>query len=310
MKYKVIVFDGGMGDIVMLSAALRSHKKQHPGTDLVVASAYHDLLIGNPDITKLYNLGMLEDCYERWVKLATEPDQAIKLSPYTRLVRLGKKHFISYLCEEIGCEWDCENPQTFYNKEEYSEAIGFVSTLSLPPILIQAIGAHVPVSGNFMIEEKNWIEEYWIKVIEGLKDKFTVVQVGGPGEKIYPGALSLIGKMSPRQAGALLTKCVTFVSVDSFLAHLAASVYIPGVVLYGRSDPKIWGYKHNINLYHPEACADAPCGRPEGAFLDEIYEDGKRVLWKCKDRKCMKAIKPEEVIESVMKIARARGAID
>ena len=41
-----------------------------------------------------------------------------------------------------------------------------------------------------------------------------------------------------------------WVSIDSFLQHLCAYHKLkPGVVLWGKSNPAIFGYKHNINLH-------------------------------------------------------------
>ena len=40
----------------------------------------------------------------------------------------------------------------------------------------------------------------------------------------------------------------TFISVDSFLQHMAACEGVNGVVLFGPSDPKLFGYANNHNV--------------------------------------------------------------
>lgn len=46
----------------------------------------------------------------------------------------------------------------------------------------------------------------------------------------------------------LLGKCDTWVSVDSFLPHVAYHLKKPGIVIWSVSDPKIFGYPQNRNL--------------------------------------------------------------
>jgi hypothetical protein len=43
--------------------------------------------------------------------------------------------------------------------------------------------------------------------------------------------------------------CDVWITVDSFLPHLCAFKKLkPGIVLWGKSDPNIFGYSHNVNL--------------------------------------------------------------
>ncbi len=46
----------------------------------------------------------------------------------------------------------------------------------------------------------------------------------------------------------LIYSCKTFVTIDSFLPHLCHYKKVYGVVIFGRSDPKIFGYTENINI--------------------------------------------------------------
>jgi ADP-heptose:LPS heptosyltransferase len=48
---------------------------------------------------------------------------------------------------------------------------------------------------------------------------------------------------------ALINWCDIWISIDSFLQHLVAYHHLkPGIVLWGQSDPLIFGYPTNINL--------------------------------------------------------------
>jgi ADP-heptose:LPS heptosyltransferase len=48
--------------------------------------------------------------------------------------------------------------------------------------------------------------------------------------------------------GELLSKCETWISVDNFFPHLANLYGKKGIVLWGQSDPNIFGYQYNLNL--------------------------------------------------------------
>jgi hypothetical protein len=47
----------------------------------------------------------------------------------------------------------------------------------------------------------------------------------------------------------LVNWCDKWISIDSFLQHLVAYHKLkPGIVIWGLSDPELFGYKENINL--------------------------------------------------------------
>jgi ADP-heptose:LPS heptosyltransferase len=53
----------------------------------------------------------------------------------------------------------------------------------------------------------------------------------------------------------LIDNTAAWMSCDSFLPHLCNAYNLkPGVVVWGKSDPKIFGYDKNINLVRDERC--------------------------------------------------------
>lgn len=90
---------------------------------------------------------------------------------------------------------------------------------------------------------------YWPEVIEGLKDDYDLIQIGVTNEKKLVDDFRI--NLSLKIIGELLMapKCYMWISVDNFLPHLAHVVgKEPGVVLWGISDPNIFGYRENKNL--------------------------------------------------------------
>lgn len=90
---------------------------------------------------------------------------------------------------------------------------------------------------------------YWTELIKLFAaDGRFVVQIGATGEDRLPGVQSMFLGPTPDQLENLLKDARTWVSVDNFLPHMAAAIGIPGVVLFGMSDPEIFGHPENFNI--------------------------------------------------------------
>jgi ADP-heptose:LPS heptosyltransferase len=86
---------------------------------------------------------------------------------------------------------------------------------------------------------------HWDKVIDLLKD-YDLVQVGTASEQ------QLVEDFRPDlpldQLADLVRQCTTWISVDSFFQHFCWDLGKKGVVIWGPSDPIIFGHPENVNL--------------------------------------------------------------
>ena len=73
-----------------------------------------------------------------------------------------------------------------------------------------------------------------------------VVQVGVEGEEQL--TTDFRQNLSLEQLAELVETCKTWISVDSFFQHFCWDLGKPGIVLWGQSDPNIFGHPENINL--------------------------------------------------------------
>jgi ADP-heptose:LPS heptosyltransferase len=73
---------------------------------------------------------------------------------------------------------------------------------------------------------------YWNELISLLKD-YKIKEVG-----IVP----------LEELNRLLDECFTWIGVDSFFQHYAWYHKKKGIVIFGKSDPNIFGHKDNINI--------------------------------------------------------------
>ena len=89
---------------------------------------------------------------------------------------------------------------------------------------------------------------YWLEVIERLKDDYDVVQIGIAGEEQLTEDFR--ANLSLKVIGELISNenCHTWIAVDNFLQHLMKLKGKPGIVLWGISDPNVFGYPENKNL--------------------------------------------------------------
>jgi ADP-heptose:LPS heptosyltransferase len=87
---------------------------------------------------------------------------------------------------------------------------------------------------------------FWEVLVQEMRKIEHVVQVGVEGEKqLVPDFRKNLPIADLRR---LIQECRTWVGVDSFFQHLAWDEGKPGIVLWGPSDPLIWGHPENTNL--------------------------------------------------------------
>jgi ADP-heptose:LPS heptosyltransferase len=124
---------------------------------------------------------------------------------------------------------------------------------------------------------------WWQKVIDGLQEHH-VIQIGINGEESFTG-VELKFNLKLKDIIQLINECDIWISVDNFLQHLASHTDKRGIVIWGRSDPNIFGYPHNTNILK-----DKKYLRPDQYNIWESIEYIKNVF-----------VKPEIVLEHIYK---------
>jgi len=117
---------------------------------------------------------------------------------------------------------------------------------------------------------------YWEELIKMIDEP--IVQVGVEGEQqLVPDFRKNLPIVELRK---LLKECRTWISVDSFFQHLAWDEGVPGIVLWGPSDPLIFGHSENINL-----------------LKDRSHLVGNQFIWwEATEHSNDRFIKPKEII--------------
>lgn len=88
---------------------------------------------------------------------------------------------------------------------------------------------------------------WWQELVTLLLDQgHNLIQVGVTGEPSLVPDMRI--NLSLPDLSTLITTADTFVAIDSFVQHLAWDLGKQGVVIWGQSDPNIFGHREHINL--------------------------------------------------------------
>ena len=156
----------------------------------------------------------------------------------------------------------------------------------------------VNISASQRWRTKNWPLEHTAKLCEALSARDIRVVITGT-EKDLSEANTLMNKAknariinacartSTNQLACLIKKCSVYISSDSAPLHIASAVGTPFIALFGPTDFRrhLPPAKEYVVLKKDLPCS--PC-----------YKS------KCKANKCMKLIKPEEVLEAIDKLLK------
>lgn len=91
---------------------------------------------------------------------------------------------------------------------------------------------------------------YWNELIESLMSEYDFIQIGQSNEIPLLNTIEFKKNLSFKELEELVTNknCHCWLSVDNFFPHFCASIEVPGIVVWGVSDPKIFGYAMHDNV--------------------------------------------------------------
>jgi len=90
---------------------------------------------------------------------------------------------------------------------------------------------------------------YWEELVLLLKNDNYIIQIGVDGEGFIKGCNEYKFNLSFKELEDLTLSCDSYISVDNFYPHFCNTIGKYGVVIWGQSNPKLFGYKNNINIF-------------------------------------------------------------
>lgn len=85
---------------------------------------------------------------------------------------------------------------------------------------------------------------HWEQLIEQINEPIIQIGVAGETQLVEDFRTNL----SLDELAVLVKECRTWIGVDSFFQHFCWDLDKPGIVLWGQSDPLIFGHPENANL--------------------------------------------------------------
>ncbi|MEK9727577.1 MAG: glycosyltransferase family 9 protein [Candidatus Margulisiibacteriota bacterium] len=192
-----------------------------------------------------------------------------------------------------------------------SKVNAFKQMVDGPYIVIQA------VSANNQVQFKNWPIQHWKVFFNEVckafpKIKFILLgdsnEVEAAEEVLALGHQnieSFVGKTTLMEVNQLIYQSKLLVGLDGGLMHIAASLGIPTLTIWGASSDQHYGYHHCFPKKHFIIKHQLSC-QPCNLWINPNQSRVKNPEL-CPDFKCIREIKPKEVIETFKHVVRELG---
>jgi hypothetical protein len=208
----IIPIPNGLGDNIVFNEVICEMKAICEGRKIIIGTLYPDVYKNNPYVTTI-------DIYK-----AIECGDIDSFNVYKFMTLNKWRGSLSSAYRKILVDRLCS-----------SEAI--------KKILISPYSKKVVTLNN---NAKNY--QYFSELIELLnKNNFYTIQVGIKDEPLI-GCEEIKFDKSLDELSILIMDCHTWISVDNFFHHLAWKLNKRGNVIFGPSDPLVYGHPENNNI--------------------------------------------------------------
>lgn len=270
---------GGLGDIIMLSTALkRSFDKYGKKFNIARRAQYTEFLTAHPAIQEIGHppIGCNLICNDYWMR-----------SDFKDVNRKG----LAITCKIFGIE-ETSNGELYLPPVQNSNST---------EILLKKIPwgqKNVAIVFSSESPRKMMHPIKWHVIVEKLlAQNCFVIQFGRMGDIPIKGAYSLIGATTPLQVFELLKKIDVFITLDNFLMHAAKLVHTPTIALFGPTEATRYGYDNHICLQ-----ADITyCNHKERCLGPHVPENYSTPCPLC-EKHCMNSHDENKIVDITMSI--------
>jgi len=254
---------GAPGDALITANVIRCIKNKYSHLKINCITPHPELIRSDPSIDSI-------NCKESFYSFD---------STYWELIVRKEKsqNIIEHNMLRLGIEKYDYKAGYFLSEEEKEWAKQEITQFQ-KPILAICTKSKEPV--------KNWSKANWLDLIQNLKAKFSIIQLGDDKEPVFDGVFRYAGKLSMRESATILSKANYFIGPDSLLMHIANGLNIPSTIIFGGSRPvDCFGYSENINLSSAPECS--PC------WIHDGYEECQQQF------KCLSHTRVPQVLLSI-----------
>lgn len=285
----IYIVQGGIGKHVMFSSLIEKLSEKD-GEKIIIVSAYPDLFKYHPRVEISANFHE-PGFYDKYIKGTS--NNVIYREPYYSNYVKGETHFIQELAGLLEVEYDNDLPDIYVDKFALEESERFIE--NFPKfIATQFSGGQSPLGfdANKPFFNNGQLKDYprdkaqeVVDMIAKEYPDYKILNYALPNEQTY-NLKNTIHIESPYLFYvSLLTRCKSYIGIDSSLQHFAANRYNKnkGIVLWGSTNPKCLGYEKNFNL----SITDKHTMRPLCNTIGDVFNEDKN-HWQHPDVECMK----------------------
>jgi ADP-heptose:LPS heptosyltransferase len=280
----VIVRDIGMGDLIIISAAVEALTKKYPKLRFSWATnSNHRALFDNvPWLSTTYQISSMRGAFD-----------VIDLRAF------AERHHAKYQVDRIDLYFDYllgKRPKEYrysvpaLTDAEREWARETLAAVPAPRILVTARSSTTHLR-SFPEEQ---VKELSHRLVE---ENMSTVLTYNTFIQDWPASLNLTGQLDMRRLAAISAECDCVISPDTGMVHLAEAVETPHVDLYSSWPPRLRlsHYRYAFPIWKS--------GRELGLAKCPCFD--KRP--KCTTLECMKAITSSEVIARVREALEMKG---
>lgn len=271
----------GIGDGILFTAVakaiyLKEGKKllvSHRQNELYKNNPYietidglYDPLLNTEDAKRIKNLGF-DIIYPSYFKFNQQNDKLYIAYPNT--------HIIAQTASRTGFIGNIDIKPEIYLSDEEKKFGRFSKEKKQIVIMSTAVDKHKQYNK-------------WQQVVNKIKDKFYLIQIGSPKDKPLKNVDDRRGKFSLRECASVLYNSDLFVGQIGGLMHMARAVDCPAVIAYSSSEPEYFDkYICNVNVYPQKKC-------------DYCVRNNSPYSTKCNNNYCcVKSISVEEIVNAI-----------
>jgi heptosyltransferase III len=245
-----------LGDCVLTTPALDILKRFRPDARLtmVVEDRFRALFEGNPDLDEILPpdlLGLRRARPQLCLNLHGGPRSAWMTALSGARWRAGFGHFRHQLAYNVvipRAQQILGAERTVHTAEHLASAIFYLGAprSEVPRAKLFATNGAAPCAIIHPVAAtpaKTWPAERFLQVARWLEASGTdVVVIGSAADDLSPfRPFRALSGAPLSQIKSLMASATLFVGNDSGPAHMAAAFGVPCVVLFGASDPSVWG---------------------------------------------------------------------
>jgi len=238
---KTYIVEGGIGKAVAFTALIPELAKDKK---IQIYTPYIDVFAYNPLVHLVMDSSSIQVFDPRLIK-----SERVFREVYKGNFINGRTHIIESMCDDYGIAYSPDmRPQL------YTDRYASHPDYPLPTgkyCIVQFTGGQAAagdIDGQYQSIDagRNLHSECAQEIIDSLAKELTVIDFSLPNEPAYKGAEKLLRPFAWYHEA--LKNAKFHISIDSCLNHFSASTNTKGVVLWGSTKSKLFGYDHNVNL--------------------------------------------------------------